>query len=82
MEQTIKIEVPATISKGFYPIGFVRDYNGCCSDRPILITANKAEYRLNYSCQCACGMWCTNGHKTASEALKEYEEMTRRNNKV
>ena len=78
MEKTLKIEIPINISSVFSVIGIVNDLNGCCTDRPILITGNKIDNRINYSCQCACGMWCTSGHMTASEALKEYEEMTNR----
>lgn len=76
MDSILKVEVPVSVSRPYYTIGLVRDHNGCCSNRPILITGNKVDDHINYSCQCACGMWCTNGHRSASEALKEYEEMT------
>lgn len=77
MDKVIRIEIPATVSDSFHVIGVVNDFNGCCQDRPILITGNKVDNHINYSCQCACGMWCTSGHRTASEAFKEYERMTK-----
>lgn len=76
MDSTLKIEVPVLVSDHFAIIGIVNDSNGCCKDRPILITGNKYHERINYSCQCACGMWCTSGHTSASAALLEYENMT------
>lgn len=78
MDKVLRLEIPSSVSQKYSVLGVVNDFNGCCQDRPILITGNKVHNHINYSCQCACGMWCTNGHRTASEALKEYEEMTRR----
>lgn len=78
MEKTLKIEIPVNISSPYRVMGIVNDNNGCCEDRPILITGNKIHNHINYSCQCACGMWCTSGHRTASEALREYEVMTKK----
>ena len=78
MDQILKVEIPVQVSSPYKVLAVVNDLNGCCKDRPILITGNKWHDRINYSCQCACGMWCTNGHTTASAALKEYEEMTKR----
>lgn len=80
MDKVLRIEIPISVSQQYSVLGVVNDFNGCCPDRPILITGNKLRDHINYSCQCACGMWCTNGHITASEALQEYEEMTRRKN--
>lgn len=61
----------------FYPI-----VNNCCCDKDFFIlTANKVpvtEERpkgINYSCQCACGVWCTSGHQTEQEAVDEYRQM-------
>ena len=60
-------------------VGSVRIKNGCCKNKPVMITVNPLRAgRLNYSCQCACGGWCTSGHSTASKALEEYEEMSNR----
>lgn len=80
MDKVLRLEIPISVSQQYSVVGVVNDFNGCCQDRPILITGNKVHDHINYSCQCACGMWCTNGHITASEALQEYEEMTRRKN--
>ena len=60
----------------FYPI----HNNGCCDKNFFILTENKVQNpdgstRINYSCQCACGMWCTNGHKNAQEAIDEYRAM-------
>lgn len=78
MDKILKLEIPVNITPPYHITGVVNDFNGCCKNKPILITVNKWHDRLNYSCQCACGMWCTNGHTSASEALKEYEGMTQR----
>ena len=80
-ESLYKSEFMAYVLEPLATIGFANIHNGCCKDRPVLITANKAQNwpgGINYSCQCACGMWCTNGHGTAGEALSEYEQMTER----
>ena len=51
--------------------------NGCCEDLPVILTTNKrTDGTINYSCQCACNCWCTNGHDTPAEAVCEYERMT------
>lgn len=81
MEKTLRAEIPVDVSSPYKVMGIVYDPNGCCKDRPILITTNRMHNRnnkINYSCQCACGMWCTSGHPNASEALHEYEQMTKR----
>lgn len=66
-----KIEV----SRSYEPFGiiFLED-NGCCPGRPIVLTRTS---RGVISAQCACGGWCTNGHRTATAAVKEYEYMSR-----
>ena len=51
--------------------------NGCCSDRPVVVTGNKLEDgSVNYSAQCACGLWCTTGCSTPEAAISEYKRMT------
>ena len=58
----------------FYPIM----NNGCCDKQFFILTANKSDgWRsgINYSCQCACGGWCTSGHETEQEAVEEYRKM-------
>ena len=59
---------------GFYPVGLIYMKNGCCEDRPVVITVSGSGY---YSCQCACGGWCTNGHRTATVAVLEYKHMSK-----
>lgn len=76
-EDVYQVEFKATISPPFTPVGFVYIRNGCCKNRPVIITENElANGKKNYSAQCACGGWCTTGCKTASDALQHYERMT------
>lgn len=83
-EKIIKDLKAAHVRSYYEIVGIVYHANGCCPDKPIIITANEtnvSEYHpdgVNYSCQCACDCWCTNGHGTPSEALAEYEDMTKR----
>lgn len=60
-------------SSCYQVIGLAYMKNGCCSDRPVAITASTSGV---ISAQCACGGWCTNGHKTATAALLEYRHMS------
>lgn len=77
LEHEYDVKFRAFVQKPFQPIGAVYITNGCCRNRPVLITANKrTNGTLNYSCQCACGGWVTTGCDTASEALQHYERMT------
>lgn len=70
---------PENIPRYMMPMGVVWGSNGCCQDQPIIITVNVcSDNTLNYSCQCGCGGWCTNGHRSEAEALREYEDMTER----
>ena len=75
----IEIDVP----EHFAVVGVINTRNGCCKDKPYLLTVNKTEVSkewpvgLNYSCQCACGLWCTNGHGTPEAAIAEYERMSK-----
>lgn len=77
MNMIYEESVPVAISPQYWIIGAVHIKNGCCKDRPVIITVNKSPLGgLNYSCQCACGGWCTTGHASASKALEEYEVMS------
>jgi len=77
LEHEYDVKFRALVQAPFQPIGAAYIENGCCRNRPVLITANKrTNGTLNYSCQCACGLWCTTGCDTASEALQHYERMT------
>lgn len=61
--------------EAFYPI----NNNACCEKTFFMLTTNlRADGSTNYSCQCGCGMWCTNGHNTAQEAIDEYRTMCAR----
>ena len=63
----------AIVPNGLSVIGAVNMKNKCCEDKPVLITkTNSIEV---YSCQCACGGWCTNGHSDPADAIEEYESM-------
>ena len=80
MEYSIKINFNLHAhhkAVAFYPI---KD-NGCCDSEFFMVTSNKADCwssGINYSCQCTCGMWCTNGHPTIQEAVDEYIDMCER----
>lgn len=83
----INIDLEANVSLGHHVIGVLSGKNGCCNDKPYLLTVNKtkkSESRpdgLNYSCQCSCGGWCTNGHRYKGDAINEYEAMSQRMDK-
>lgn len=52
--------------------------NGCCAAKPIELRAVvHDDGKTVYSCTCACGVWCTTGHRTPAEAIMEYEVMCR-----
>ena len=52
-------------------------YNGCCQDLPVLLTSNlRDDGSVNWSCQCACGCWCTTGCRSAEEAIRHYKRMS------
>lgn len=81
LENTYQIELRAFVARPYKPIGAAYIENGCCRNRPVLITTNKRpDGSTSYSCQCACGGWCTTGCDTASEALQHYERMSRGEN--
>ena len=58
------------------------DNNGCnlmskCGSNVVLITSNPTpDGKKNYSCQCSCGVWCTNGHGNPGDAVNEYIRMS------
>ncbi len=64
------------VSPVYKVIGIVYTENGCCKDKPVLITKNNYHGGANYSCQCICGTWCTTGHPTPTGALKDYQTMS------
>lgn len=61
------------VGRMYKPIGIVYMKNGCCKDRPVVLTRSICGA---YSAQCACDGWCTGGHMTATAAIKEYEHMS------
>lgn len=70
----------AVVKDSLVVTGIVYMDNGCCHDKPVLVTANRMENgKLNFSCQCACGMWCTTGHPTSVGALRDYQTMSNGN---
>jgi hypothetical protein len=85
MDDNYTITFNFYINECFKPIAFypIAD-NGCCDKDFFILTANRDEHRpdgLNYSCQCGCGMWCTNGHDTEQAAVNEYRKMCEARNK-
>lgn len=70
----------AEVKDSLVVTGIVYMRNGCCEDKPVLVTANlMGDGRINYSCQCKCGMWCTTGHPTSVGALRDYQTMSNKN---
>ena len=56
----------------FYPISD----NGCCEkDFFILTECRHEDGKSFYSCQCACGMWCSTGFEKEAEAVSAYRQM-------
>ena len=75
MENNCTFDESFFIDKYHKPIGLIYPHgfeNGCCPDRPFIVTVNANGI---YSCQCACDMWCTNGHDNMIDAIKEYKGM-------
>lgn len=74
MDFKLNFDVACSIPTGVHVIGVLHMKNKCCKNKHVLITqTNELEV---YSCQCACGGWCTNGHKHISDAIREYEKMS------
>lgn len=72
-----KIDVPS----GCAPVAILTNLfmeNGCCPGRPVVVTGNRVTFSrsVNYSAQCACGLWCTTGCSTPEAAVSEYKRMT------
>lgn len=68
-----------SVPKNYCP--HFNEFNGQTLD--VILTANEVKehdgtYRINYSCQCACGAWCTSGHSTPGAAVDEYMRMCER----
>lgn len=69
--------VPVRCSSHYIPHSIIWMRNGCCRKEPVLITTNeKPGGGVNFSGQCACGGWCTNGHDTPEACVMEYQRMT------
>ena len=53
--------------------------NQCCEKPFFILTANKKrDGGINYSCQCGCDGWCTNGHSEPQDAVNEYINMCKK----
>lgn len=74
----LEIKEECWVHDHFKIIGIAKIENGCCPGRPVLITGNWTGDHINYSTQCACGLWCSTGCTTAGAAVSEYEKMTSR----
>jgi hypothetical protein len=64
------------VSPVYSVAGIIYMENGCCKDKPVLITENRFNDGINFSCQCACVRWCTTGHPTVAGAVKDYQTMS------
>ena len=58
---------------GLDVIGAINMQNKCCEGRPVLVTKTRG-FDV-YSCQCACGGWCSDGFDSISKAIADYERM-------
>lgn len=64
-------------------INIFPEKNLCCPGKPFVLTSNecpKSDERplgINFSCQCACGAWCTSGFAEPGDAVEEYRKMVR-----
>ena len=71
------------IADQYVPVRLYREANGCCKDRPFVLTTNSCPVSpqrpsgVNYSCQCACGTWCTTGFAEEDDAVADYRRMTK-----
>ena len=66
-----------TVPAPYHALGVIYAANGCCPDKPVVLTVNQTYNGLfNFSCQCACGGWCTSGKPTPHGAIAEYGRMT------
>lgn len=59
----------------FSVVGAIEMKNKCCDGRPVLIT--KTNGVDVWSCQCACGGWCTNGCFSIPDAVAEWERINK-----
>lgn len=66
----------AEVLNHFAVEGYLKMKNGCCKDKPVLLTRTLGTKQPVYSCQCACGGWCTTGMFSISEAVNHYERMS------
>ena len=65
------------IDAGLEVIGFIKMKNGCCPDKPVLVTKVKGADPPLYGCECACGMWCTTALRHVDHAINHYRRMGR-----
>jgi hypothetical protein len=62
------------IPKAFTLVKLLNIKNGCCPGRPVVLVRSCNGF---FSTQCACGLWCSNGHEEAETAIEEYERMNK-----
>ena len=77
MDANCRVYEEFFLDKYHKPIGFIHPHafkNECCNGKPYILTVNSNNI---YSCQCACGGWCTGGHDNPADAIMEYEMMCR-----
>ena len=61
----------ANVNPALTVVGVLSMINNCCPLQNVLVTKTKGHEV--YSCQCACGGWCTSGHSTIEEAITEWK---------
>lgn len=69
---------PSTVGGRYQVIGILKIFNGCCKHQPVLVTKTFNEFMEKdiYSCQCGCGMWCSNGFENMPDAIADYMRMS------
>lgn len=74
MEKILRMEFSAeNIPQYCKPLGALYIKNKCCANQPVIVT--KTHGTEVYSCQCACGGWCTNGCDSVQDAITEWLQM-------
>ena len=60
---------------GLTIVGVIHMENGCCNDKPVVVTRVNRSAPPLYACECACGGWCTGCCEHIDEAVNIYRRM-------
>ena len=74
MGEIYRIDIDGdNIPNALIPIGALHIKNKCCENENVIVTKTKGVEV--YSCQCACGGWCTTGCRNIQDAISAWERM-------